>query len=64
MTDYEETRRRRRKAKAPVRDKPKSKRVAFCCPNIDCRYFCIVEAPAEWTGIHICRKCGTAMREI
>lgn len=63
MTDFDETRRRRRKANAPARDKPKVKRIAFTCPDINCNHFCIVEAPINWTGVHTCSKCGTAMKE-
>lgn len=63
MTDYDETRRRRR-AKTPVKAAPTVKRLSLSCPDITCGHFCILEAPIGWKGIHRCAKCGKVMEEV
>lgn len=59
MTDYDETRARRRSRADPLIVKPEKRYIFFHCDS--CGYSCTVEAPAGWNGTHHCKLCGGEM---
>lgn len=60
MTDFEETR-RRRKSRRQIKEPPTHKSIFYTC---ECGNFCTVVVPIKWTGGHTCSKCGAEMKEV
>ena len=58
MTDYDETRARRSRAR-PTIAKPGKQYIFFMCEH--CNYSCTLEAPSGWRGTHHCSRCGELM---
>lgn len=61
MTDYDETRKRRRR-KVQTTDKPKTETIFFACPDVNCNHCVSVVVPANWKKGWTCPKCGKEVK--